>query len=84
MNQEQQLNILNSDLELMTKLTKPYYKLLIQTRCKLEHSLRKRLVHKSVIKLEKKAPLLKIELLIYIRKTVVQLVENKYPSKIYI
>ena len=84
MNQDPTLVSLRTDFELMNKLTKPNFKLSIYNRLQKTTSLRKKLLHKNIIKYHHQAPITKIILLEKIRQIVIKLVTNEYPKKIYI
>ena len=84
MDQDPTLVSLRTDFELMNKLTKPTFKLSIYKRLQSTTSLRKKLLHKKIIKYHHQAPITKIILLEEIRIIVMKLVKNKYPKKIYI
>ena len=82
--QDPTLVSLQTDFELMNKLTKSTFKLSIYKRLQSTTSLRKKLLHKKIIKYHHQAPITKIILLEEIRIIVMKLVKNKYPKKIYI
>ena len=84
MDQDPTLVSLRTDFELMNKLTKSTFKLSIYKRLQSTTSLRKKLLHKKIIKYHHQAPITKIILLEEIRIIVMKLVKNKYPKKIYI
>ena len=82
--QDPTLVSLQTDFELMDKLTKPIFKLSIYKRLQNTTSLRKQLLHKKIIKHHHQAPIIKIILLEEIRKLIIKLVKNEYPKKIYV
>ena len=82
--QDPTLVSLQTDFELMNKLTKPTFKLSIYKRLQSTTSLRKKLLHKNIIKYHQKAPITKILILEEIRKLIIKLVKNEYPKKIYV
>lgn len=84
MDQDPTLVSLQIDFELMNKLTKPTFKLSIYKRLKNTTSLRKKVLHKNIIKYHYQAPITKILLLEEIRKLIIKLVKNEYPKKIYV
>ena len=82
MNQDPTLVSLQTDFKLMDKLTKPIFKLSIYKRLQNTTSLRKKLLHKKIIKYHYQAPITKLILLEEIRKIAIKLVKNEYLKKI--